>query len=663
MAVRTKTKADSKRYMVPGYAEVAGSMTASERSIGEMLQPTIAMVAEWETLQKIGCDDELLRKTIAIVQQYHESKNGCGGVCYFTAPDHTVYWLRNGCDFWLYPRAESIAKTINVADLPADPHLPEDAVFSMVRDLFDLPFAEVAATTKDANHAKGNGSKPKKTKTSAAKSSGAGSLMEVTIGSIVVSDGANPRKSFDEEALKKLADSIKQDGLIQPLAVRKNADGNLELLAGERRLRAAKIAKLSTVPVLIRNVDDATAARIRLAENYVRENLNPIDEAAAFQTLLDEHGFSQRELAEYFGLSQGKIGNAVRLLNLPEAWQKRVISQEITTTMGRQLATWADVPAVLKRMQEGTKSRGTLDAHRFDGCLREAIKEASRPVSGEFYSEKGWTKVRLSPKDKKREDLDIREVEIWNGKQKRAFNVPLWEELQKAGEERSAKAQQAKGNSSADRGTRKADAPKLTPAEQKRRTEQKRKQFEGKLRSYYLGWLQKLILAHLDEQVGKIDPHVWIRIVLYFACETSKTWQRQQELEAIIKKHGGKVTRSGPGHQGRLFESLSSIAIAEDFRLVIVEACRAWVSHSFEPPYQADLQPEVLTTLAGEFGIELDSHWACEREFLELHSKDQLQALAKEWKIKLADGKRTAMIDALDTALRIPPKALLKVAK
>ena len=129
---------------------------------------------------------------------------------------------------------------------------------------------------------------------------------------------SQPRKDFDRQPLEELAESIKINGIIQPLVARQTDDGQLELIAGERRWRAAQIAGLDTVPVIIRQADDAQVLELALVENLQREDLNPIEEAQGYALLIDAFNLTQEETAQRVGKSRAAIANALRLLNLPE---------------------------------------------------------------------------------------------------------------------------------------------------------------------------------------------------------------------------------------------------------------------------------------------------------------------------------------------------------
>ena len=146
-----------------------------------------------------------------------------------------------------------------------------------------------------------------------------------------------PRKFFDKDALQELSDSIKENGLLQPILVREYGEGRYQIIAGERRFRASKLAGLDEIPAIILDRDDRKAAEIALIENIQRENLNPIEEAMAFRALAEEYGLTQEELAEKVGKSRSAIANSTRLLDLPEEVLEMVANGDISAGHGRTL--------------------------------------------------------------------------------------------------------------------------------------------------------------------------------------------------------------------------------------------------------------------------------------------------------------------------------------
>lgn len=145
-----------------------------------------------------------------------------------------------------------------------------------------------------------------------------------------------PRKNFDQQELEELADSIRQNGIIQPLVVRKVGQG-YEIIAGERRYRAAKLAKLKEVPVVIRDVDEEEAYKLALIENLQRSDLNPMEEALGYKQLIEENDLTQEELAKLVSKSRPSIANALRLLDLPDDVQQLMRDGKITAGHARAL--------------------------------------------------------------------------------------------------------------------------------------------------------------------------------------------------------------------------------------------------------------------------------------------------------------------------------------
>ncbi len=139
-----------------------------------------------------------------------------------------------------------------------------------------------------------------------------------------------PRKDFDEEALSELADSISKHGLIQPIVVRPTTVGTYQIIAGERRWRASRLAGLDSVPVIIKEIDDKALMELALIENLQREDLNAVEEALGYKSLIDTYKLTQEEVAEQVGKSRSAVTNALRLLNLTdtelEALKKGIIS-------------------------------------------------------------------------------------------------------------------------------------------------------------------------------------------------------------------------------------------------------------------------------------------------------------------------------------------------
>ncbi len=155
--------------------------------------------------------------------------------------------------------------------------------------------------------------------------------------SLVDPKSDQPRKNFDKAALEELAESIRQNGLLQPILVREYGEGRYQIIAGERRFRASKLAELTEIPALVMDLDDKKVAEIALIENLQREDLNPIEEAMAYRSLAEEYGMTQEELSTKIGKSRSAIANTMRLLDLPEDVLMMVAAGELSAGHGRTL--------------------------------------------------------------------------------------------------------------------------------------------------------------------------------------------------------------------------------------------------------------------------------------------------------------------------------------
>jgi len=164
----------------------------------------------------------------------------------------------------------------------------------------------------------------------------------------IVPNRLQPRTIFDDEKIRELADSIKEDGIIQPLIVCTLPDGRFELIAGERRLRASRIAGLTEVPIIIKNVDQAGMLAISLIENIQREDLNPLEESRAYQELIDQFGLTQDNVAKRIGKSRVAVTNSLRLLRLPRVVQEDVAQGKYSAGHARAILAVESIHEQLK---------------------------------------------------------------------------------------------------------------------------------------------------------------------------------------------------------------------------------------------------------------------------------------------------------------------------
>ena len=187
---------------------------------------------------------------------------------------------------------------------------------------------------------------------------------------------SQPRHDFNEESLRELADSIAVHGVLQPLLVRPLPEGGYQLVAGERRWRASRMAGLFEVPVIIRELSDSETMQISMIENLQRENLNPVEEALGYKTLIEEYGFTQDELSKTVGKSRPVITNALRLLKLRQEILDMLKDGEITTGHARALLSIDDSDEQLRIAQLIVKNDLTVrDIERISKTLNEQKKE------------------------------------------------------------------------------------------------------------------------------------------------------------------------------------------------------------------------------------------------------------------------------------------------
>ena len=192
----------------------------------------------------------------------------------------------------------------------------------------------------------------------------------------VENNSAQPRKNFDPEALAQLADSIRLHGILQPLTVRKLDSGYYQIIAGERRWRAARMAGLDEVPVIVIEADDKTAAELAMIENLQREDLNPMEEAAGYRTLIDLYGMTQEEAAERVGKSRSAVANALRLLDLSEPVRAFVEEGKLTAGHARALIT---LPADLQERTAREVMDGGLSVWQTERLAKQRIQERKEP--------------------------------------------------------------------------------------------------------------------------------------------------------------------------------------------------------------------------------------------------------------------------------------------
>ena len=258
-----------------------------------------------------------------------------------------------------------------------------------------------------------------------------GNVVEININEIQPSR-YQPRLEFDEEAIKELSESIKENGLIQPITVR-DVDGHYEIIAGERRWRAAKLAGLTEIPVIVKEFSEQELVEISLIENIQREDLNPVEEAMAYKRLIDEFHLKQDEIAERVGKSRTAVTNAMRLLKLSEKVQQMLIDEMITAGHARAILSIADkekqesiamkvfdeklsvreTEALVKRMLEPPKTAKKSKFSSAEDAIYESLEEKMKSIMGTRVqihrkkNDKGKIEIEYYSKDELERIIDL----------------------------------------------------------------------------------------------------------------------------------------------------------------------------------------------------------------------------------------------------------------
>ncbi len=235
----------------------------------------------------------------------------------------------------------------------------------------------------------------------------------------IVPNREQPRKTFDEDALAELSESIAKHGVLQPLLVRPLPDGTYQLVAGERRWRASRMAGLSEVPVVIKELTDVQTMEIALIENLQREDLNPIEEAEGLQALIDTCGMTQDEVAASVGRSRPAVTNALRLLRLPEEVRELTQEGKISAGHARALLAFDDPHQMIQLAHEIAKD-DTITVRQIERLAKQQEKSAAAPKRAKrrdsYYDE---VELALS-------EVLGRKVRVYNGRSKGTLEIEFY---------------------------------------------------------------------------------------------------------------------------------------------------------------------------------------------------------------------------------------------
>lgn len=486
-----------------------------------------------------------------------------------------------------------------------------------------------------------------------------------------------PRTEFDSTELADLAASIQTHGLTQPPLTRM-VGTRYELVAGERRFRAAKIAGLKEIPVLVRELSDAQAAELCLIENLQRKDLSAIDEARGYRDYLARTGATQQQLAERVGATQGHISNRIRLLELPEKIQARVISGKMTAAAARAIVPYCEhkpiAEAIVKRIGKPKRRwdkppRTEEDVADF---LEDVLQDFPDADRSEYLYECGGQVQLPKLTEAQRAELQIVTVpQPGGGKHtwELVLNEKAFDKLWKQTVADRKLRHQKKGDKKEQKAAK--EAKTLTPAQVKARRAKADKQLADKIGRWKTDWLRRLCARAVV-----VSEPAQIRLLLFLARHDGhgESYTRQRQIFSdrcdVIDTVATKKAKDILGRLCAMGEPELGDAIAQ--------VCEA-MFYGLEDGPQEFVPPADVETLAKFLKIDLADLWTkqCSNQpqvqyekdfavlasYLDLHTRDQLVAQAKEWKIDLAENlPKSGMIGHLTApGKRLKcPKALLK---
>lgn len=492
-----------------------------------------------------------------------------------------------------------------------------------------------------------------------------------------------PRQEFDEAELNNLAKSFKAAGLLQPILVRPKLH-RYELVAGERRLRAARLAGWSEIPALVQRLDDLAAAEATAIENLQRQNLNPIEEARAYQTLLDNRNVTQAELAGRLGVSQPQIANRLGLLKLPEPWQKRIIAGEIPATHARALAPFRDRPKLVEAIDKEirdelrmTKTVGTVED--FERLVSQAVSSATREWGrhGKWNNRLHDYVPAFKPTPEQRAELDIITAEVYGRRVELACNVERFDQLMEEHEARWVEKKLAKRDRESE-AKRNPNVAKMTPkqreeheAAQRQRDKEALQQRQRRRAEIRANWWRWCIAQHIAGPQIQLDD--LLRMVLAAATEWDDQYGHWNEgLWDILKGCGVKCSRDR--WDRRLWSGLVACEDVPGGDAAMGEVLAAFCQRLFWLPGD-DGNPEEparsvpdgdVERVIQQLRVDVAEYWKADKmgplteAWLGAHVKEELEQLAKSAKVILAGATKSQAVAALkaDSSWQTMPKEL-----
>ena len=503
-----------------------------------------------------------------------------------------------------------------------------------------------------------------------------------------------PRQEFNEAEIEALAEDMRVRGQKDACNGRWVGD-RVELTDGERRLRAAKllqsrgVGNWDALRVRVGRLSDAQAQRDAALGNLFRENLNPLELAAAYKAWLTATGKTQQDLAELLKKDQGTISHALRLLELPEWARQEVMARRMSASHAREIGPWVKYPAIDQALgkiwKEEIKRHGEAESlGAWQRTVENVVENSTGPLVKDYHWDSGSGQsfaVKMAPTAEEREKLGLITVERRGKTEERATNMVLYQKLFEVAVKearKKAKTREEKGAKGTKKGTGEK-ARTLTLAESKKRDRELAEQFTKRLQRWKCDWLAWLIAPRLN---GSQDAAVTWRISLYlmtFQTEwgvegaTNTDESRRRDLFAELLGRSAERDYGGDGGGPKRFQAIRAAVDPVAPVLPVLEFLKALLWDAKENAPARLLPGYVIEGAAEDLRIDLATEWASRRMFagpltesyFNLHSKEQLADLGQEWGVFVDAGKPKATIIAqllAGAAGRSLPRELAAIA-
>jgi len=501
-------------------------------------------------------------------------------------------------------------------------------------------------------------------------------VQQIALEHVQIDSGHNPRTEFDKEKHEELTASVREHGILQPILVRPDVGGAaFVLVAGERRFRAARAAGLETVPCVVRELDERQAKELAIVENLQRDDLNVLDEAQAFADLI-ELGVSQADLARRLGCNPSHVSNRLRLLKLPKALKARVVSQEITPTQARELLPLCEYPSLAKHINEVLER-----VAKWEG-LPLGKEQWEETLDYDILNEGCWRvdhagvvdNVAVPPLELTDEQRRQLEVFVHN-KQEYAANATLFEKLWNAHAKafvavHAEKATKKKGKGATAKGGKSAKGKKPTASQLKAKAEKQATETARRVAHVKHDWFCYLIAG----AVAKCkDLATLTKLALTLHAEPENVgagvlWGKPEKLDAEVdpvrmdqssnyrRVHG--CSRDYDERNTPVWRKLKPLT-GVSFNKSVAEWCAAHFYAADRAWHAADY--DLLPVLMKEFSIDEKAAWKSEKlgpytqRYYELHTTDQLTALAAELGVHLESSKPKAIKVQILMGAAFPP--------